>query len=623
MLNRREFLMASAASLSLGGCQLCPPIDYNGQPEDDSFEHPLIDIHCHVFNARDVPVVEFGSETVLREMRLTVLKPFIRPLLRRYVKRARTVAQERDVRGLLLMQAEPAPDLSDDIAGTGLVLENVYSDVIAEMKDEAEGRKAAPEFSPEEIDAALADLSAELPIGRAGPRRTSSRDFAKSMSAPEARQLAIELAETTRERSTERGGLLAFLANMVRSRVDLTSRAVAFAGPSSRVRMITPSMNDYDLWYGIEPGAPGRSSPMKDQVDLAADIALHRAPANALVNGIVAYDPLRQVYDQVLGTAGSMKAIDVVRYAVRERGFVGVKIYPPMGYRPIGNSGRDFRRSPAIGIIDKITRTARQADPTFDFGRALDDAMDELYRFCLNEGVAILAHCSNSQSTFEGSGLSAAPAYWRQVLEKPSVTLPDGRVLDYRRLRLNLAHGAAIWCVVESGSGCQNTQHWRTDMLEMLTAGTVDAPRYPNLYCDMGDAETLTEEGSRVKIADYIAAQMRASPRGADVLNRILYGTDWFMLSKTRGYGTYLGASSAFFRDLSCRLGDGRDYATEMLWRNAARHLGLVPDGATYKRLKYFYRHSPAQAALLDKVIVRASDRPGAQTYDCVAGLPS
>ncbi len=617
MISRRGFIFSSTALLTLSGCKLFPGIDLQGQEGDDTFQHPLIDIHCHTFNARDVPVVEFGSETVLREMGLSVLEPFVRPLLRRYAQKAPTIKDERDARGLPKSQAAPAVSPANEVAGAGLQLEKEYEAVILDLKDQAEGKKARTGFTVEEIDAALAELAVQESSTDPVADKAASQNFSKSMSRTDAQKMAARLAAETRAVLTERGGLFAFLANLVRPRVSLTLRAAAFAGPETRIRMITPSMNDYDLWYGIEPNAPNASESMIDQVKFAADVSLMRAPRNVLVNGIVAFDPLRQVYEEVLDPANVTKPLDVVKYAVRERGFVGVKLYPPMGYRPIGNTRDGLRRSRASQIISKIEATALTADPTFDIGRALDAALDELYRFCLNEGVAILAHCSNSQSTFENSGLAANPAHWRQVLDQDPVTLPDGRVLDYSRLRLNLAHGAGIWCAGRTDRKCRDTSSWRSEMFDMLTATKDDAAAYPNLYFDIGDAEGLLEEDERVKIANHIAQAVMGSQRGRQVLTKILYGTDWFMLSKTRRYGGFLKASSGFFRDLSCRLGDGESFEEDMLWRNAARHLGLSTDGATFKRLQYFYRYDQYRSGLLATLAAQLAAAPAERQLQC------
>ena len=63
-----------------------------------------------------------------------------------------------------------------------------------------------------------------------------------------------------------------------------------------------------------------------------------------------------------------------------KRGFLGVKLYSPMGFKPMGNAAQDVT-FPAY---------ASQSEP--GFGAALDKALDALYAWCEANEVPILAH---------------------------------------------------------------------------------------------------------------------------------------------------------------------------------------------------------------------------------------
>ena len=56
------------------------------------------------------------------------------------------------------------------------------------------------------------------------------------------------------------------------------------------------------------------------------------------MHGFVAFDPLREVRS----TPNKPSALDIVQEAVTKRGFLGVKLYSPMGFKPMGNAAQDL-----------------------------------------------------------------------------------------------------------------------------------------------------------------------------------------------------------------------------------------------------------------------------------------
>jgi len=75
---------------------------------------------------------------------------------------------------------------------------------------------------------------------------------------------------------------------------------------------------------------------------------------------------------------GGLEAVMRTKRAIETQGFVGVKLYPPLGFRPIGNEDKE-----------------------------LDKALLELYGYCCKEEgnpVPIIAHCSWSGGSIPISG---------------------------------------------------------------------------------------------------------------------------------------------------------------------------------------------------------------------------
>ena len=96
-----------------------------------------------------------------------------------------------------------------------------------------------------------------------------------------------------------------------------------------------------------------------------------------------------------------------MRDAVERAGFIGVKLYPPVGFLPLGNAG---------------------FSPDAARGQALDQALRALYATCEAEEIPITAHASPGNEFALGYGQLAAPERWAPVLR------------EFPNLRLNFGH---------------------------------------------------------------------------------------------------------------------------------------------------------------------------------------
>lgn len=87
--------------------------------------------------------------------------------------------------------------------------------------------------------------------------------------------------------------------------------------------LLTPAIIDYDLWLGENVVR----SPLLDQMQVMDHIT--RRQKSPAVHGYFAYDPLREVYFR----RGKRRenAIGMARTALVDHGFIGIKLYPPMG----------------------------------------------------------------------------------------------------------------------------------------------------------------------------------------------------------------------------------------------------------------------------------------------------
>ena len=171
--------------------------------------------------------------------------------------------------------------------------------------------------------------------------------------------------------------------------------------------------------------------------------------------------------------------VDAAIEAVSERGFFGIKIYPPLGYAP--------------------------SDPR----------LMELYSWCERSGVPVTSHCSQigvwsdldvpeGRDPMKHNVALAAPQNWVPVLEA------------FPELRVNLAHFGGQWGAAAKGS----PSPWVDTAVDMLE-------RYPNCYADLSYHVTALHSGREVRRAyfDKIRALMHS-----DIGAKLLWGTDHVIL---------------------------------------------------------------------------------------------
>ena len=126
-------------------------------------------------------------------------------------------------------------------------------------------------------------------------------------------------------------------------------------------------------------------------------------PANRALHGFIGFDPWRQVVDEAQGNTPT--ALDVVKTAIETQGFIGVKIYPPMGFRATNNAS--VPQSTFAGL-EPVTI------PVAGRGTKIDDALMKLYTYCNTNEVPIMAHCAPSQGPTADAALQAHPSTGRK-----------------------------------------------------------------------------------------------------------------------------------------------------------------------------------------------------------------
>jgi predicted TIM-barrel fold metal-dependent hydrolase len=205
-------------------------------------------------------------------------------------------------------------------------------------------------------------------------------------------------------------------------------------------------------------------------------------------------------------------AIAVVNEAITKHGCIGVKIYPPNGYLPFGNkSGK--------------CPVPRNLPPWWD-GKKLDDRLKALYELCDRLGVPVMAHANESMGEDDDHDRLAGACGWRELASRQDVALTS--------LTVNAGHFG--------GDGSTNK-----DWTEQFTALMGTGPRL-KLFADLGYWSDLeSSEAARQRLR---SALNRTLPDGTRVLDRVMYGSDWLMMSQVEGYQRFPATVLRLLRDM-------------------------------------------------------------------------
>lgn len=599
MMNRRSVLSGlSAASVMplLPGCATI-----NAVPADIGFA--AIDIHAHFFNASDLPVAEFLDQVVLTDHDSFNSKSdfpskglrsaFIRLLTD--ILRFRTPTAKEE-----LAELGSPPSIRKRAARTpgaeavqfGL---NRQTARVRRQQQRAADRfnaaspdvqkSTAPSFSNDE--ALLGQIESSVGLSpRSGHGDFRSLEAAPQARASRVRRVVRQLYQQEQPDDYRYTGTiptaLRWAGMLTRTRwqiIDEYARlyrtsARASATPRGLVAA-SPSLVDFSYWLGLDQQQDeDRSipSPLASQVEVFSKLARQRDDL-ALIP-FAPFDPLREIVGSIHGTSPSLS---LVQDAVLNKGFAGVKIYPPMGFRAIGNSAGDVDNSHADRVYQRALRAAGKT-AELSVGEALDAALRELYGWAEANNVPIKAHANNSIESQTCGGIKASPQYWMEVLG------------EFSRLKVNLAHFGGFEETSEQRSDrCDpGPNDWEDLMGELIASSDTvyfDTGYWMELITDRrADRRTIAARTEKF-FSDY-----------PDAKSRIMFGTDWSMIGKDPGHERYLEIIDETIRELFA--GD-QTAQQNYFGRNAIRFLGLGKNRAllqrrdtTRSRLERFYTGS-------------------------------
>lgn len=551
-MDRRGFLQFGLVMTTgiAGGCRWS---EQTPSEPGVSVDAELIDVHCHVFNASDLPMVRFVTQVVGK----------IYPEqgeVKTFDVRDSGIADHAVKLLLRVMGSNSAPTAREEVSFLDGKTSSA-STPLTETAAKERGRQVTADYINELIQANGGPDIMAAPSGQRN-KTTGGQLFleelmrASGTMAPMDKQLSPQIAKTMsinlfRGISTIGRYLQWFsLFRLYRhTLVDILVKDTKAQG--FEPKLLTPAIIDYDEWLYEDV----TRSPLDDQIEVMDRIA--RRTTGPAVHGYLGYDPLREV----LYRAGRRRIspLHLARKALEAHGFVGIKLYPPMGFRPLKNEG------PYHAPIERELGITGKA-----LSRELDSALNDLYRLCEELDAPVLAHGADTNASGDKYSSRADPAYWLPVFSQ------------YKSLRVCIAHFGGF----DTPSAGKKKSDLPTSSWEWVLGGQFKAKASQPVFADLSYFSEIinAKPARRQKIADALKVFVETfDPK----VEHLLFGTDWLMLGQEAGYKSYIKQVNAFLKD-DCGWPD--DARRRFFSENACRFLPLAPGTVGRERLLSFYK---------------------------------
>jgi predicted TIM-barrel fold metal-dependent hydrolase len=561
---RREVLKhgGALALAALGGCA-CPPTSRSlgdlpvllpgplapPPAKEGSLALPIvIDAHCHIFNVEDVPAAPFLQGPVAHQYEEG--KPYLAELINGLAEVVAAIAYflAPSARQEIGMLEDLSAESRDAFATKSPAAARKTIDEAIAQRHDAQVRKFTRAFSrAAEHPSFAVPYREHLKLHRQpGGVTSSTPDLAHELSEERLYRLLTERPTLTPSSTgvVHPDSVIYFAFSLTAPRylnLWLLQRTYSGGHGCPAVDVLCPSQLDLNHWLKCDETATAQN----DQVRLLEQIAIM---SGGTILPFVAYNPRTDLKHD---GASFARVVD----AITNRGFIGVKLYPPMGYRPYGNA-------PQPGA---------ETCPVLEYGARIDERLGHLYAWCLKRNVPVMAHTSYSFGPTFAHDECAAPPGWKRALE------------CYEGLRVQAGHFGG------DSEHALNQEAWADQYVRMM-----GIPQGKHLYADLSNLSELFESGSRVReVIEPLILRPLSDGSGKLVTDRLIYGSDWYMTELTNVSAGYLCHMETYLRELEKKY-EVAGIRERVLGRNAAQLYGLVPDpqcgpDTNWTRLKRYY----------------------------------
>jgi predicted TIM-barrel fold metal-dependent hydrolase len=598
-MRRREFV-AGGIALAAGAAAL--PARTAAESVAVRRIERIIDVHCHIFNAADLPIEGFARKIMVPKTVHTS------ELLARFAEYPG--ALEALVHAIAVQVKRGAPNSQDEIDAVDEFERDPRKKPTSAWRKEEDRQQLRSAFRliwfnseifgsrdlslPDEVALEIAIEHVQLFL-----YQQIHEEFGKPELTPDEHGILRNqdpdqvdaIADELYSRDDMLGRYIRWALLYTRYRFELAEELDQLHGNTaqrSRIVLMTPAIVDFSKWLEDEDHLS-----IEDQVDVMARIA--RRKDGPRVHGFVGFDPLRKaLYADHKRKPGDRDPLAIVRSAIEVNqiphgrsttgGFIGVKLYPPMGFRAIGNAGLpdDTFDEPAY---------LRSADTGLEsqIGRKLDAALTQLYAWCSANNVPIMAHTSRSFGPSSDYEDRADPVFWADVLKSGA----------FPGLRINMAHFGHFNNAVQYSRPANYVDKcWEWTVGKIITSSDS-----AYAYADISSLGEILKVGPSKKILECMRAFKDRFPDSAE---RLMYGTDWSMIGQEERFPKPF--SSKPFPDIMIfflrAVGYDDSQIENIMFRNAARFLGLSKDErekfgehSTRARLERFYAAHGLSAA--------------------------
>lgn len=331
--------------------------------------------------------------------------------------------------------------------------------------------------------------------------------------------------------------------------VDITKEMVK-TFEKDGIQLYVPLMIDYEYWFKNTP-----DNLIEEQImHMHSDIII---PHKGLIHPFVSFDPARELafrkgMENPDGETEEFGSLNLVKDAIEHMGYIGVKLYNAMGYRPFNNA-----------LVDDKRRKISLHKKKYNFkGEEYDDVLSQLYDYCVENEVPITTHCGmdGSESYHDASFDFGHALFWREVLHQER----------WAKLHLNLAHFG--W----NKGGYHVPRSWVEDICFMLE-------RYENLYTDVAHHEVISMENKFKEAYHDLIVK-----KGFDAIKKkLLFGIDWHVIKRVEGFENFTKQYKSILENGNLFNQNAID---DFFGGNAIRFLGLDTYGKARQRLEKFYQ---------------------------------
>ncbi len=613
-MRRRDVLVGGSAALAAAAF---PKIALSQIQEDAAQKiGRFIDVHCHLVNASDLPIEDFLEKVVLAErLRKSQRNSAVAGILTRHPKAAQAL-----IFAVASVVRKAAPTPGDEI-GQLIAQDSVLTQKDIVLLERVLNILWRFKLVKEE-DFGIFDREI-LMVGTSQVRYLLRREIYSNLSSlpedenrndPETDQeIDEEISRIARKISVSDGPLghiIRWGINFSRSRSDLAKALFEEHSRAGKVVLMTPALLDFEKWIYDVPALPPKRkvpppAPIEKQVEALKLLSLRKVGPR--MHAFVGYDPLRQIlYDRLPSAEkGTQKSpLRVVQNAIENDGCIGVKLYPAMGFMPYGN----------VRLQTDVAQNYN-LKPS-EAAKAMDQALWDLFVWCKDNRVPVMAHANESNSPFEEGNGNGSPKKWGVLLQKLK-SEPS-----FAQFRLNLAHFGGF----EQNQPPDEDEN-KADTWEWQFGELKKAYPQPYLFADLAYLEEVLPIPKQIvfplsiqdRRTEAVAIAERAKLRGfvktifktykdnfANAADYLMFGSDWNMIGQDRAYADGVIGQRKPYAQLVFEFLSELEYSPadldKIMFKNAVTFLGLGPDqrdGGTRGRLESFYKRNNADPAWL------------------------